>query len=86
MLPCRMTGKKLTDDSTYRAGLLIGRQQSVSEVAAILLDQSKSTAKAKVAAMVDWCEQTLEEDQDEARLMAQALRDGDSGALENDAT
>jgi hypothetical protein len=69
-----MADKKLADDATYRAGLLVGRQQAVSEVVGLVSNLGHGTAEAKVSAVLEWCVQTLEGDQDEARLMAHSLR------------
>ena len=61
------------DDTIYRAGLLIGREQSIADVMALLMDPANKTAADKITALLNWGVQSLEEGQAEAHLVAEAL-------------
>lgn len=69
-----MDDDNLRDDPTYRTGLLIGRQQTIADVMGVLLDLTRPSPEEKVAALLHWCVQGLEEGKAEVRLMVDDIR------------
>ena len=67
--------ESLADDPTYRAGVLMGRQQAVTDVMELLLDPEGGTTADKLLSVMEWCVESLEEGKTEAHLMVDALRD-----------
>ena len=67
--------ESLADDPTYRAGVLMGRQQSITDVMDLLLDPGRGSAADKLLSVMEWCVQSLEEGKAEVHLMVDALRD-----------
>lgn len=51
----------LYGDFSYRAGVLIGRRQSLTEIRDRLVSPDCSRAEAVVAAVGEWCAQTEHE-------------------------
>lgn len=68
----------LPDDPTYRAGVLMGRQQAVTDVMERLLSPDGGTAQDRVMALLEWCAQTHQEGRIELELVIQDLKDQDS--------
>ncbi len=69
----------LSDDPAYRAGVLMGRQQSISDVMGLLLDPDGGEADDRAKAILEWCVQTLEEGKSElALVLADLTRDDDA--------
>ena len=68
---------ELSDDPSYRAGLLMGRQQSITDVMERLLSKDGKDASAKLISVLEWCVQTQEEGRVELQLVVQALNDQD---------
>ena len=67
--------ESLADDPTYRAGVLMGRQQAVTDIMELLLDPKGGTTADKLLSVMEWCGQTLEEGKVEIQLVVAALRD-----------
>lgn len=65
----------LPDDPVYRAGVLMGRQQAVTDVMERLLSPDGGTTQDKVMSLLEWCAQTNQEGRVELELVVQALQD-----------
>lgn len=70
-----MDDQDLADDPTYRAGVLMGRQQSITEVIERLLDPAAGGDRPRLEAIMAWCFQSQEEGRIELELVLSALRD-----------
>ncbi len=46
--------ESLADDPTYRAGVLMGRQQSITDVMDLLLDPGRGSAADKLLSVMEW--------------------------------
>lgn len=64
----------LADDPVYRAGVLMGRQRSITDVIEILLDPDGGLASTKLATLMEWCVQAQEEGKIELQLVVSELR------------
>lgn len=73
-----MIDETLADDPTYRAGVIVGRQQSITDVMELLLDPAAGEAAAKLRSVVEWCVQGLEEGQAEVQLVMASLRENEA--------
>lgn len=67
----------LPDDPVYRGGVLMGRQQAVTDVMERLLSPDGGTAQDKVMSLLEWCAQTHQEGRIELELVIQALKEQD---------
>ncbi len=65
----------LSNDASFRAGVLLGRQQSLTDVMDLLLNPRDTNPTTKIASMLKWCEQTRQELAVESELAVAALRD-----------
>lgn len=75
MLSSVMNDESFADDPTYRAGVLMGRQQSITDVMGLLVEPDGASASEKVASVMEWCIQTLEEGKGELKLIVAAVKD-----------
>lgn len=64
----------LADDPVYRAGVLMGRQRSITDIIEILLDPVGGVASTKLAALMEWCVQAQEEGKVELQMVVEELR------------
>ena len=68
---------ELPDDPVYRAGMLMGRQQAMTDVMERLLSPDGGTTQDKVVSLLEWCAQTHQEGRVELELVIQDLKDQD---------
>lgn len=67
------------EDPNYRAGVLIGRRHSVTDIRERLRLRISRSPQAVVAAITEWCAQTEQELDDELQLVIQAHRTREGG-------
>lgn len=73
-----MEDPNLADDPTYRAGVLMGRQQSITDVMTLLLDDKALSDQQRLEAVIAWCVQTQDESRLELELVLIALHEDDA--------
>ena len=66
----------LSDDPVYRAGVLTGRTQCVTDVMELILAPDGRDAGGKVRRLLEWCVQTQAEGTTELALVVADLHDG----------
>lgn len=64
----------LANNPVYRAGVLMGRQRSITDVIEILLDPDGGLASTKLAALMEWSVQAQEEGKIELQMVVEELR------------
>jgi len=77
-VPYPMDDPSLADDPTYRAGVLMGRQQSITDVIERLLDPGAGADRDRLEAIMAWCRQAQEESRIELEMIVAALRDDEA--------
>jgi len=68
-----MQDENLADDPSYRAGIIMGRQQSITDVMELLLGSQAGNDSERLAAIMAWCIQTQDEAKTELTLVLAAL-------------
>lgn len=63
----------LADNPVYRAGVLMGRQQSITDVIGLLLSPDGGDASDKVLALLNWCVQVQDEGKTELEMVVAEL-------------
>ena len=64
----------LANNPVYRAGVLMGRQRSITDVIEILLDPDGGLASTRLAALMEWSAQAQEEGKVELQMIVEELK------------
>lgn len=64
-----------TDDPAYKAGLLVGRQQTFTDIISYVMSQDDGRPEQQRQALVHWCTAALETCRDELMMVDAELRD-----------